>query len=433
MLNLKFLLKRFVVDFLVIMLGVMSFSPLYSIHGVLAAAEGFTVDETTGLSYPYTRMFSISAYYSPLPCQQRYATGSYEGDIRLNGNGTNGADGTPVYPGMIAAPKSYSFGTKIYIPGVGITAVHDRGGAIVQGSEADGYYDRLDIWMGYGDVGLNRALQWGKRSVETTVYGINNGITEQINLDGFSNAESIPGDCTIVTTASEVYEPVAVPSVVSEPSVDAIIEPTIEPSDPLTVDLQIGDSNAAVTKLQNELTAFNYYRGPITGYYGELTEHAVFKFQQSQSLLGDIDTPGAGIFGPRTRDRLNELIANRRYTKVLVASSTVTNTITNNFSNGDSERDVPFSDGFELDIQEDGILLTKELDLGASGPEVVELQKFLQNQGFFDGLLVTNYFGPMTEIAVLDFQLAFEVISSVDDLGAGRVGPKTLNLINSLS
>ncbi|MBU0668223.1 hypothetical protein KJ951_03160, partial [Patescibacteria group bacterium] len=48
----------------------------------------------------YTRTYIISAYYSPLPGQLKYVTGSYQGDIRLNGGGVHGADGTPVYPGM---------------------------------------------------------------------------------------------------------------------------------------------------------------------------------------------------------------------------------------------------------------------------------------------------------------------------------------------
>ena len=42
----------------------------------------------------YTKTFTISAYYSPLPDQSRYVTGSYEGDIRLNGSGVRSADGT---------------------------------------------------------------------------------------------------------------------------------------------------------------------------------------------------------------------------------------------------------------------------------------------------------------------------------------------------
>lgn len=55
------------------------------------------------------RTFVVTAYYSPLPDQVRYLRGSYEADIRLNGNGTHGASGKPVYVGMLAAPKHYEF------------------------------------------------------------------------------------------------------------------------------------------------------------------------------------------------------------------------------------------------------------------------------------------------------------------------------------
>src|SRR3989338_9310092 len=136
--------------------------------------------------FPYVKTFKISAYYSPCPGQTRYATGTYEGDIKLNGNGTNGADGTPVYPGMIAAPKTYEFGTKMDIPGIGIVAVHDRGGAIRATNGVEGVYDRLDVWMGYGDKGLERALNWGKRTVNVVVYGENSSLSEQIELADYS-------------------------------------------------------------------------------------------------------------------------------------------------------------------------------------------------------------------------------------------------------
>lgn len=35
------------------------------------------------------RTFVVTAYYSPIPNQEKYLRGSYEADIRLNGNGTH--------------------------------------------------------------------------------------------------------------------------------------------------------------------------------------------------------------------------------------------------------------------------------------------------------------------------------------------------------
>ena len=121
------------------------------------------------------RTLIATAYYSPVKGQSYYLRGSYEADIRLNGNGTHGASGKAVYAGMIAAPKSYAFGTKIVIPGMGTGTVADRGGAIVKAGERGYAYDRIDIWMGTGEAGLARALAWGKRTVSVEVIEVQTG------------------------------------------------------------------------------------------------------------------------------------------------------------------------------------------------------------------------------------------------------------------
>jgi 3D (Asp-Asp-Asp) domain-containing protein len=72
-----------------------------------------------------------TAYYSPLPNQNYYLRNSHQEEVTLNGKGTNGASGKPVFVGMIAAPKGYDFGTKIWVEGFGVGSVEDRGGAIV--------------------------------------------------------------------------------------------------------------------------------------------------------------------------------------------------------------------------------------------------------------------------------------------------------------
>src|SRR3989338_11176543 len=113
------------------------------------------------------REFVITAYYSPLPDQCCYVRGTYAADTLLNGKGIAGADGTAVYPGMIAAPKSYVFGTRVELPGIGVGTVHDRGGAI---NVLESGSHRLDLWMGYGEEGLARALAFGVQRLKGTVY-----------------------------------------------------------------------------------------------------------------------------------------------------------------------------------------------------------------------------------------------------------------------
>ena len=104
-------------------------------------------NETAFANETEIKTFIATAYYSPLPNQQKYYRGSYEADKKLNGEGNVASDGTPVFVGMIAAPRTYAFGTKIELEELGVVSVHDRGGAI----SANNGYDRIDIWMGYGD------------------------------------------------------------------------------------------------------------------------------------------------------------------------------------------------------------------------------------------------------------------------------------------
>ncbi|HIQ56584.1 TPA: 3D domain-containing protein [Candidatus Gracilibacteria bacterium] len=195
--------------------------------------------------------FQISAYYSPVPNQNAYVSGSYAADLRMNGNGTHGADGTAVYVGMISAPSKYSYGTKIFIPGLGIGTVHDRGGAIYS---AKGY-DRLDIWMGYGDAGRKRALQWGRQMVEGEI--ILSDVTE-----GFIFTDNV--------------------------------------SENFGVNLwfkmnTFGNISAEILKIQDFLHCEQ------TGKYDYQTSKAVYVFQVNQNILKYKNEKGAGTWGPKTR------------------------------------------------------------------------------------------------------------------------------------
>ena len=337
------------------------------------------------VAYPYIKTFTISAYYSPLPGQEYYVTGTYEGDITLNGNGTNGADGTEVYPGMIAAPKSYEFGTKMYIPGVGVVAVHDRGGAIVA-ANTEGKHDRLDIWMGYGDTGLDRALNWGMRTVEVTVYGVDDSIIEDAYLEGFSDAEKF------------IKEVVLAPSL-------------------FTSDLWYGAQNDDIERLQEYLTVLGYYKGPIDGYYGDDTTEAVFMFQVDQGIVEDWNDFGAGHFGINSRSAMDNAI------DVLDMEA-------------EMQKIEAISSGFQKmqsysDLKEDPYYFTGALARGDSGSDVYALQEELANLGYFM-IEPTGYYGEVTEHAVFKFQQKLGVVETMDDQGAGVVGPTTMSNLNEI-
>ncbi|MBL4694214.1 peptidoglycan-binding protein [Candidatus Gracilibacteria bacterium] len=409
------MLHRAFVDFCLVLIFSTFLVPLSAAPADLAFANS----DGVGSGFPYTQTFKISAYYSPLPCQDRYATGTYAGDIRLNGSGVNGASGHAVYPGMIAAPRTYAFGTKMFVPGVGIVAVYDRGGAIVNAGQRGQAYDRLDVWMGYGDVGLQRALNWGKRNVDVTVYGITDSVVEDVNLPGYVADESSSASCgqDKLTLTNVLFDNVVTPPVTAK-------------SATLDSNLNRGDRGAKVSKLQEELSNFNFYRGEINGEFDEKTEHAVFKFQQSQGLVGDKTAAGSGVFGPKTRDRMQELFSQRKHSAQLVAAAT---DVYGQAMLAKAENIV--EEGLQIadaDFVDEGVrLLAKELGYGAVAPEVTLLQRFLKDEGYFDGVFITDYYGLKTQEAVLKFQLDQGVVNDRADRGAGRVGPSTLEVINA--
>lgn len=118
--------------------------------------------------------------------------------------------------------------------------------------------------------------------------------------------------------------------------------------------LQRGDSGQEVTNLQNLLTNSGYYDGPVTGYFGELTEEAVKRVQEAKGQSAD------GIADARLLSSLQP------------ASSK--------------------SDGGQL-------------ARGDSGQATLDLQNSLSAAGYYDGP-VTGFFGSLTEAAVMEFQQA---------------------------
>ncbi len=128
------------------------------------------IDESTCSNPPkevskYNTSFVVTAYYSPKPWQSKYSTGSYPWDIKLNWEWTHGANWVAVFDWMIAAPSKYAFGTKIELEWLWTFEVQDRGGAIVPAGQRWYSYDRIDIWMGEWDEGLQKALNFWKQTI----------------------------------------------------------------------------------------------------------------------------------------------------------------------------------------------------------------------------------------------------------------------------
>ena len=75
--------------------------------------------------------------------------------------------------------------------------------------------------------------------------------------------------------------------------------------------------------------------------------------------------------------------------------------------------------------------LTRYLSVGMSGSDVSAAQSFLaQDATLYPQGLVTGYFGSLTKSAVINFQVRNDIVANSGSVGAGRIGPATLPVMN---
>lgn len=313
------------------------------------------------------RMIMVSAYYSPIPGQRFYMRGSYAGDIRLNGRGTNGADGTEVYTGLLAAPRTYPFGTRIVIPGLGVGEVHDRGGAI----RAYNNYDRIDVWMGYGEEGLSRALNWGMRLVEGEIYW---------------KAYQVEPGLSFGWVSSQL----------PKSTLNRLMGRTVPNPKTFTKAITVNSKKNDVKELQEALKLFGYYHGPITGTIGDQTRQAILAFQLSEGVILHKKSAGAGRFGPRTQKALTAKLENFN-SKVKKEQ----NRLRNNLAD-----------------------ITYGLGKKSRGDQVYKMQQMLWELGYYQGEL-NGVYDSQTIDGVLEFQKANNILKNDWDHGAGYFGKQT--------
>jgi len=421
---------------------------IYTLAPLAAVAEPFDA--------PHEQNFMLTAYYSPLPDQCCYIKGSYEADKVLNGQGTHGADGTPVYSGMLAAPPTYAFGTRIVLPGLGTMTVHDRGGAIQEWDDVH----RLDVWVGHGEAGLARALEFGVKRIRGTVYPVasekpaeafsyeslpapehrlkpyivaeaglvdlaptfgEHGLSvrlmqEKLAQLGYFDHEvtGLYGDVTknslaVFLTDMKLDEPADKLTDVAAAYIEAALQVNRDKSPVAFVSAE--SSPADIMTAQRTMRFLGYYRGRTDGQYSTVLFNAILAYQKDQSLVGNETSPGAGRIGPVTKGTLDKEIYRRRIARkaqIILALNRVHDLLAGK-----------------------GVLVGSTMQEGSNGKDVRILQTLLAKRGFFPADMVNGNFGALTAQSVLAYQLATELLASASDKGAGTVGPVTLKTLRN--
>lgn len=375
--------------------------------------------------YPWCiqQLFKISGYYSPKPAQDVYTRDTYDAEIRLNGRGVHGASGAPVFNGMVAAPKSYAFGTVIILPGLGVWQVKDRWWAIV----ASDWYDRIDVWVGEWDEGIHRAKSIGLRWV--VWWYCPESATSQIGLDW----DGIPHYSNFTQVAF------------------------------WSISQNIGRSGPLVTLAQDYLRKLWYLSTDvIPGVYNQQMSHLVCRFQiDALWLSGSEDY--CGTLWPTTRSKLKSKLVQAWIVSDgniywLDNSSAISSMFTKpnvrpawNYEEQQSSSVLlvdqsqatsqvviktavkkPSSSSNIQDSSPNLKIIVTSFDtaaeIGDSNNMIVVLQKVLAFEKLYD-YKITWYFWSITESALTQFQLKYNLIDSSNHPAAWHLWPATRALL----
>lgn len=307
-----------------------------------------------------------TGYYTPLPGQSFYLTGSYESEVILNGNGMYGADGTPVYAGMVAAPTTYALGTKLQLQGVGVAMIHDRGNAIVAAGVNGNENDRLDVWLGYGDAGLSRAIAFGKRYIRARVLPAGDATPVKIDLNNLQVEGSRP-----MTTNAVFAE----------------------------ADLASGDSGAEVVSLQQALFDIGLWTGDTLGTYDDATRQAIERLQIEAGIYATLPVDARGAYGHATREALRKHM--KEYQGILEGAM---------YEGAKAREKIA-----------QGVLAVKP---GATNETIRLVAAELQRMGLYTGEPSATY-GDEMRAAVAGLQQRYAVVGEDQSDAVGSFGPRT--------
>ena len=393
--------------------------------------------------------YVLSAYYSPLPGQNYYATGSYASEIVLNGGGIITASGRYVDEipyAFVAAPPCFEFGEIIQVENLGYFKVLDRGGAIKG--------NRLDVWVGYGNEGLNTALNFGKKSFFIRKVS---GITDDQLLESYDNLDS----SLVSLPKNGVYNPLEFVS-----------------------NLKLGDEGYFVGVVQQFLKDLGLYDKSVTFEFDQYTQDSLNLFKDNFSKIKNDKHPDTGLNEPLFINLRNFAIHKRQeeieyeflYSNLQSGSENIdvltlqkvlyllgySIEITGNFDTQTIDIIKQFQDdnNFEFLNQSSkgffgpktkSVLLQKMLESNFLNDNfnlnsffyspvyknqesqiVTDLQVFLKNAGFYKGE-INGLMNDVTINSLRHFQLSSNIIDSSNDQGAGFFGPKTRRFFNQIS
>lgn len=158
-----------------------------------------------------------------------------------------------------------------------------------------------------GSFGKVIAAEVFSNSFVDTTYSIN-GITYYYTV---RSVDAAGNEST--NNKQLAFTPVRNQFAQTKKTVSLLLPPGQASSGQITRMLTLGSKGLDVTSLQTALKLDGFYAtGPITGYYGKLTENAVYRFQnyyKNELLIPHGYKTGTGVVGAITRNKINEILA----------------------------------------------------------------------------------------------------------------------------
>lgn len=337
---------------------------------------------------PTDKYFMVTAYYSPVPWQRFYIQGSYEADVKMNWEGKYWASWASVRPGMIAAPISLPFGTKIDLEWLWIWTVLDRGWAIVDSWENGNTLTRLDLWTWTWEEWLCRALRFWVQTAFWKIYDheLHEDLSDTIELT------SLPSSCEGL-------------GLKSSESLDANNYSSL-----FTTPITNASSSDDIILLKSFLQELGFLKGGVNGQYDDSLSASIFDFQLAHWVVQIIEDLGAWYAWPKTRAKMKEVYAweSKTIQPVVDATSIASDSTV-------SQPSTP---------QEAQPLFNTIINTAAQREDIRFLQKVLRELGFF-GYEEDGVYNKRLVDSIYDYQKVNDIVSSPSDVWAWYLGPKT--------